>query len=82
MNSLFVGARGASWAVAKFSAGVISPPGVELHLRMSSTSCSRRRAKCREGLLSKTCHMSVNMKNGTRDGTRNVNNGYAAHTED
>jgi len=38
INSLFVGARGASCAVAKFSAGVISPPGVALQVRMSSTS--------------------------------------------
>lgn len=46
-NCGFVGARGARCVVAKVSAGVMSPFGVAVQERMSSTSCKRRSAKCR-----------------------------------
>ena len=46
-NSGFVGARGARWVVAKVSAGVMSPSGAAVALRMSSISCRRNNAKCR-----------------------------------
>ena len=46
-NSGFVGARGARCVVAKVSAGVMSPSGVAVALRISSTSCRRNNEKCR-----------------------------------
>lgn len=48
----FCGARGANCSVANVNAGVMSPPGVSLHDRISSTSCSLSNAKCRAGFLS------------------------------
>lgn len=56
------GARGANCSVAKVKAGVISPPGVELHDRMSSTSWSRSRAKCRAGFLSSSYHSMLSVR--------------------
>lgn len=44
-NSGFVGARGARCVVAKVSAGVMSPSGVAVALRMSSMSCRRNNEK-------------------------------------
>ena len=46
-NSGFVGARGARCVVANVRAGVMSPSGVAVALRMSSISCSRNNEKCR-----------------------------------
>lgn len=48
-----VGARGASWVVANSSAGLMSPSGVDVQVRISSTSCSRNNAKCRDGFSSR-----------------------------
>lgn len=48
-----VGARGASWEVANSKAGLMSPSGVEEHLRINSTSCKRSKAKCSDGFSSK-----------------------------
>lgn len=48
-----VGARGASCVVANSSAGLISPSGVDVQVRISSTSCKRSNAKCNEGFSSK-----------------------------
>ena len=45
-NSWFVGARGARCVVAKVRAGVMSPSGVAVALRMSSMSCRRSNEKC------------------------------------
>lgn len=45
-NSGFVGARGAKCVVANVNAGVISPLGVDVQVRISSTSCNRSKAKC------------------------------------
>lgn len=58
-KSGFVGARGAKCVVANVSAGVMSPLGVAVHLRMSSTSCSRNSAKCRAELLSRTLKQDI-----------------------
>jgi hypothetical protein len=44
-KSGFVAARGASCDEAKLRAGVMLDVGEEVHVRMSSISCSRRRAK-------------------------------------
>lgn len=48
-----VGARGASCVVANSSAGLMSPSGVDVEVRISSTSCSRNNAKCNAGFSSK-----------------------------
>lgn len=44
-----VGARGASWVVAKSRAGVMSAEGEEVQVRISSMSWRRRREKWRDG---------------------------------
>lgn len=48
----FVGALGANWEVAKSRAGVISPFGVDMQLRINSTSWRRSREKWRDGFSS------------------------------
>ena len=80
-NSLFVGALGANWVLAKVRAGVISPPGVALYIRINSTSCRRRRAKCNDGLLSKTWDWQLAWENA-RGKIKMMCDWCFAHTED
>jgi len=50
-----VAARGASCDCAKLRAGAMSAVGEEVHIRISSMSCSRSSAKCKAGSVSSIC---------------------------
>lgn len=78
-----VGARGASCAVANSSAGLMSPSGVEVQVRISSISCRRSNAKCREAFSSKiwACLLAVGLTCRRLCGLKRRFLG-AAHTED
>lgn len=86
----FVGALGASCDVANSSAGVMSASGVNVHLRINSTSCKRNREKWREGFSSNICRQEIMSARSQNTDSWNkswkmgprMDTFYVAHTED
>lgn len=82
-KSGFVGARGASCEEAKVRAGVMSAFGVAMHLRISSMSWSRRRAKWREGSRSRIWIFGTMISLGMQHfGVHKFSYLVVGHTED
>ena len=57
-----VGARGARWVWAKFTAGMMSPSGIRMTGRINSISCRRSNAKWSEESRSRSFAVSVSKR--------------------